>query len=107
MPHFYIADAMKTAPGFTFNGMDVDEGLSRRILNNIYANYIDLGCHQFVSGAIKAARTYQKEHDDRALRVIYDAFGEGFEEKIKEFGAPDYVSALCILKNGKFVPVEL
>lgn len=107
MPHFYVADAMKTAPGFTFNGIDDDEGLSRRILNNIYANYIDLGCHYFVSGAIKAARAYQKEHDDRALRVIYSVLGEGFEEKIKEFGAPDYVSALCILKNGKFVPVEL
>ncbi len=107
MPHFYVFNAMKTAPGFTFNVPDVDEGLSRRILNNIYANIIDLGCHYFISGAIKAARAYQKEHDDRALRVIYDAFGEGFEEKIKEFGAPDYVSALCILKNGKFVPVEL
>ena len=107
MPHFVIADAMKTAPGFTFNGADADGGLSRRILNNIYANYIDLGHHYFVSGAIKAARAYQKEHDDRALRVIYDAFGENFEEKIKEFGAPDYVSALCILKNGEFVPVEL
>ena len=107
MPRFVINGAKKTAPGFTFNGMDVDGGLGRNILDRCYFDFVDLGVFMFVADAIKAARHLQKECDDRAGGMIYDEFGENWEAHVKEFGCPDYVSALCIVKDDKFVSVEL